>query len=260
MITQSNEIFSFVLTILIILGSILSYIPQFHIIIKNKSVDNISELTLVLSNIGFLCLTLNLLILSWNDLFCPVYLSCFINILPLLTCLVSWLLLLIYYGIFIFYRIKNRNKRIISVLNYLICYFIFTIFIIALSLGEKIAENNKFFVSFSKILGICSAVMNGLVYIPQIYILLREKESGSVSIFTYLLQTPGNLFVIIYQAVIYSVPVTTYITYVISFVEQLIILCILLYYECRKVRYEEREEVDVMRNIDSYPEDIIYED
>ena len=81
-------------------GSILTYVPQLYKIIKNKSVQGISEPSLVLMNIGMMCLNMNLVIRSWNYFFCQSF-QFFSNLLPLINVTISWLMTFIYYIIFI---------------------------------------------------------------------------------------------------------------------------------------------------------------
>ena len=232
-----------ILGVCIPLGSVLTYIPQFHTIIKNKSVTGISELSLVLSNIGMMFLTLNSIIFSWNYFYC----NCFSNLLPFFQILISWIMLLIYYIIFIFYKFKHNRKnekRILSGLHYCFTYILFAIFVTALAIGEKFeTTNTNFFIRFATVLGFSSAIINSIVYLPQIYLLLKNKNSGSLSFTTFALQTPGNLLIIFFQAYLYSSPVSTWITYVVALVEQTLILCLMLYYNYYNLPQETTEEI-----------------
>ena len=218
-------------------GTVASYVPQFHNIVKSQSVKSISELSLILLNLASMFLTVNLLIFSWDVFSCsPFTAECFSALLPFLDVTISWLINLIYYLIFITFKIKNREKRCISGLQYSIVYLLFAIIIIILSLTEKMQNNRAFFRIYQEVLGIASAVLNGLVYLPQIITLLKNKEIGSNSIIMYALQTPGNLLIIFYQAIMFRAPISTWLTFVIVFCQQLIILIILLYLHFKKKR------------------------
>ena len=94
-------------------------------------------------------------------------------------------------------------------------------------------------------MGIASSVLNGLVYIPQIYTLLKEKNNGNLSLLMYALQTPGNVVIIIFQALIYKQAVSTWITYVVVLFEQGIILSIMTYYHCKVEEEIKSEEIIV---------------
>lgn len=213
--------------ILITLGGIICYIPQFHTLIKNKSSDGISEISLVLMNISMFCLTMNSVIFSWNY-------TNLIDFLPFIQILSSWMMVLIYYIIYITVKFKSRKsnkKRFMHGLQYLVTYFLFAIFLIALALGEKLdQQQNQFFVNFANALGYSSACINCVVYLPQMYTLYMNKKVGNLSFLTYGLQTPGNAIIILFQAVIYSFPISTWITYAVVFIQQLIVIGMMTYY------------------------------
>jgi cystinosin len=214
------------LGILISLGSIISYIPQFYNIIKYKSVECISEPSLLLMNLGLMCLSMNSLIFNWKYLITKDV----ENLLPFITIFISWLMVLIYYILFITYKIKKLEKRIISGLSYLFTYILFSLLIIALALGEKMEHNTSFFTIYANVLGIASAILNAIVYIPQIYTLIKEKDNGNLSLLMYIMQTPGNVIIIIFQAFIYHAYISTWITYLIVLIEQSIILFLMIYF------------------------------
>ena len=231
------NIFNIIFACIIIVGGICGYIPQFYKIVKYKSVENISEPSLLIMNIGMMSLTMNSMIFNWKYFF-----SQQINLLPFITIAISWFMVLVYYIIFITYKIKNLEKRLISGLNYLFTYIIFALLVIALALGEKMKHNNNFFTVYANVLGIFSAIANGCVYIPQIYILLKNKSNGNVSLLMYALQTPGNVINIIFQ-IIYETPITTWITYVICLIQQGIILILMIYFHYKNQKVQEFEEI-----------------
>ena len=218
----------------ICLGNIISYIPQFYNIIKYDSVEGISQMSLILMNIGSMCLTMNSIIFSWNY-FNPIDFS---NLFPFIQICLSWVMVLIYYIIFISYKFKTKKKRFFYGLQYAVTYLLFSIFIISLALGEKIQGHIQFLYIFANILGYTSAILNSLVYLPQIYKIYVLKSSGNLSFLMYGIQTPGNIIIIIFQAFIYSSPVSTWITYVIVLIEQFIILSMMTYYHFRPVYFE----------------------
>lgn len=231
-------------SILITLGSILSYLPQFYKIIVTESVAGISQISLVLVNIGMFCLTVNLLIFTW-----PSFLSRhWIATLPFFQVGCSWMMVLIYYTIFLVYKFKNRKRkrRFIYGLHYLTTYIMFVIFVVTLILAERaVKQQEEFFIVLAKALGYTSAIVNSVVYLPQIAELYKQKQVGSNSFLMYILQTPGNAIIIIFQAVIYHGHISTWITYAIVFVEQLIVLLLMIYYHYRPRK-------DIVINIDEW--------
>ena len=226
------------------IGGVLTYIPQFRKIFKEGSVVGINELSLLIMNIGYMCLTMNSIIFNWNSFFCH-NIKCYFNLFPFIQIAISWVMVLVYYIIYISFKFRNTNQRVISGLNYFITYMIFIVFVIALATGEKLENRNpsKFFFVFANILGYTSAICNGLVYIPQIYTLLKAQNNGSLSILTFALQAPGNLIIIIFQSIIYLQPVSTWIIYVITLIEQSIILILMIRFRNNLV-YREIDDIE----------------
>ena len=216
--------------ILISLGSIASFIPQFHKIISNGSVDGISQISLVLTNIGMFCLTMNSLIFTWTSLKSHQWL----NILPFIQISISWVMVLVYYVIFLVYKFNSRKakKRCIHGLHYLTTYVLFVVLVITLIIAEHASKKNQsnFFRVFAEGLGYSSAIINSVVYVPQILELYQKKRVGSNSFLMYFMQTPGNVIIIIFQAVIFHGHISTWITYALVFVEQVIVLALMSYY------------------------------
>lgn len=254
------------------LGSLVSYLPQFYNIVKYGNVDGISEPSLILMNLGMMCLCMNSLIFSWSYFFCMEDIShdiysnfsssslyyrnlqeesvrnldageCLGNLLPFISIALAWSMVLVYYILFIIYKFKKREKRILSGLHYMFTYVIFLILVIGLALGEKLYHNEQFFITYANVLGIASAVLNGLVYLPQIYLLFRLKNSGNVSLLMYIIQTPGNIVIILLHAFLYHSSISTWITYLVVFIEQFIILLLMLYYKYRSRLFREVEYV-----------------
>ena len=60
---------------------------------------------------------------------------------------------------------------------------------------------------FAQILGYTSAVCSAVAWLPQIYTLLKTKQIGNLSPLMFALQTPGNVIIIIFQAVLFNQPV-----------------------------------------------------
>lgn len=56
--------------ILLLVGNILSYLPQVIAIVRSKNVDSISEFSLILLNLGSFCLSLNSVIFNWSKWRC----------------------------------------------------------------------------------------------------------------------------------------------------------------------------------------------
>nr|QBK91485.1 MAG: PQ loop repeat protein [Pithovirus LCPAC302] len=127
---------------------------------------------------------------------------------------------------------------------------------IIVGFSEKLgSNNNKFFGIAARLLGIISAVCSSIVWLPQIVQLIRLQEQGNLSLIMFLLQTPGNAIIILLQ-ILYKQNWTTWISYVILFIEQTIIVIILIVFKCRSIRNIEIRWEDP----DAYDEDMYAEE
>ena len=239
------NIVGILLGIFLCLGGIAGYIPQFHNIVRYQSVKGISELSLMIMNLGLMFLTMNSIIFSWPYFFCKDA-GCFTNLFPVLQILMSWIMVLIFYIIFIVYKFRKRDKykkRLLYGTHYIITYLLFIVFVTTLAIGEKYGGHDPvFFKIFADVLGYTSAILNGIVYLPQIYTLYKDKSPGNLSFLMYMIQTPGNIIIIYFQAIIYEQAVSTWITYVIVFIEQMFILFLMGYYKYYFVEQETEEQ------------------
>jgi uncharacterized protein with PQ loop repeat len=115
---------------------------------------------------------------------------------------------------------------------------------IIVGLSEKLSKENthRFFHISAKILGVISSICSCIVWIPQIVKLLRTGKQGNLSLAMFLMQTPGNAIIIIFQ-ILYHQNWTTWITYVINLAEQGTIVVILLIFMWRdwKIKKELNE-------------------
>ena len=106
-------------------------------------------------------------------------------------------------------------------------------FILFFILFLSIENDPKFMKVFSWIMGILSAVITSIVWIPQIYSLWRYKNFENLSIIMFLMQSFGSLLTVAFQIFIYPQPVSTWIGYAISSFEQFIILGTILFLSCK---------------------------
>ena len=72
-----------------------------------------------------------------------------------------------------------------------------------------------------------------IVWIPQIVKLIRTRNQGSLSLAMFLVQAPGNLIIIIFQAVLSHQDWSTWISYLVMFIEQGTIVVILIVLKCK---------------------------
>ena len=242
-----NPVYAYVLGILLCLGGMISYFPQYYALIKSKQHKGISELSLFILNVGSACLAYNAFVLNWYRFKCYDECSfwiCSANLLSMFQIAVGWLMVFPLYLIFLRFKIKNSERRIIYDLIYIFSYVLFVLIMVILGLTEKYEENNYFFTISAWVLGgIISPICSSVVWIPQIIKLIRTKNQGNLSLGMFLMQTPGNAVTILFQ-ILYHQNITTWGTYVICLVEQSIIVVILLFFRWKEYQLSKEEQMD----------------
>lgn len=234
----AEPIYSYVLGIFLCIGGSISYIPQYLSLIKSKQHKGISELSLFILCTGSAALAANSFILNWYKFECYDncnFWLCTANLLSLFQIIIGFIMCLPLYLIFIRLKIRSSSKRIIYDLKYVLVHVIFVLVIVIVGLVEKLKNENSqnFFRISAWILGgVISPICNLIVWLPQIVKLFQTKDPGSLSLAMMVIQTPGNLVIIIFQ-ILYHQSITTWITYCVTFVEQLIILIMLIYFKCK---------------------------
>lgn len=228
---EIEPVYSYVLGILLCIGGMISYFPQYYSLIKAKQSKGISETSLFILNIGSACLAANSVVLNWSKFSCYNQcnsLICTANLLSMIQILVGWIMVFPLYLIFLRYKIKNSDRKIIYDLIYILIYLLFITIVGTIGLTEKMNGAQHFFIISAWILGgIISPICSCIVWIPQIIKLIRTREQGNLSLPMFIMQTPGSVVVMVFQ-ILYHQDWTTWITYVITFVEQGIIVIILI--------------------------------
>lgn len=177
-------------------------------------------------------------------------------------------MVLIFYILFLKYKLRNTHHtiklsfKVMRVLVWAIVYFVFFVVVSLLAIITKIIGQGvntvHFFTVFADVLGYISGACSCVVWIPQIYTLIKRKEIGNISPLMFALQTPGNLIIIVFQAIIYKQAVSTWITYLITFVQQLVILSIVVVYCIRDRR--KNSEPQYQYNHTSLTDEQIYQE
>lgn len=212
--TQKESTSGVVIGILLIFGSIISYLPQYYKIIKNKHVNGISHWSLGLNNISSFCAFFGAFMLDYHIFRdCPHDDYCNRNLVPFFQLMVVWLCPLVNYIIFIRYYYSPmhsksrtcgiRNRTLVYsffgfyVLIFLCCFVLTTIVLVANWTSWK---NNG--LTFGKMLNVLSSLITAFVWIPQIYKTYKEKNVGSLSLLAIGIQAPGTFLIFIFQVVL----------------------------------------------------------
>ena len=302
---ENDSIITYTIGVLLCIGGVLSYLPQYITLINSKKAKGISESSLFILNVGSFFLACNSLILNWWKFECYKHCNFFLctgNLLAFFQICVGWIIVFPLYIIYLYMQYKynrevvgqivggNReyinqetgehttgnwenpsdkdvdgykdsvkkcctwnfssNQRKIYELLYVILYGVFFIFVVILLTIEKFTYNNvNVLVVIAYILGICSMICSGIVWIPQIIKLIRTKDNDGLSLFMFLIQTPGSAVIIVFQAILNKQNITTWISYLFNFVEQLIIIVILIIFKIKKYKEKQKLKMKELENV-----------
>jgi uncharacterized protein with PQ loop repeat len=282
-----QPIYTYALGIFLCIGGIVSYIPQYYYLIKTKQHKGINELSLFLLNLGSFCLFGNSLILNWWKFNCYDNCSaalCTANLESVIQIGVGCIVPFPLYLLFVKYKYKasrsiksinftnvisdnetliNTNlintqdksedqfisvRRGLYIVLYIGIYIIFALLMIIVGLVEKYENPNnwEFFYTLAKIFGVMGAICFSIVWIPQIIELIRTQDQGTLSLAMFMIQGPGNGVIITFQ-ILYHQDWSTWIAYVITLVEQLLIIIILIIFKCR-IRKQNKNTITILDN------------
>ena len=234
---REQPVYTYVLGVILCIGGMISYFPQYYSLIKSKQHKGISEMSLLFLNLGAVCLAANSFILNWWKFGCYTQCSfwlCSANFLSMFQIMVGWIMVIPLYLIFVRYKMRNSDRKALYDVLYICIYIIFILVMVIVGMTEKITnpDSTSFFKISAKGLGVLSAVFSCVVWIPQIVKLIKTKQQGTLSLLMFIMQTPGNAIIIMFQ-ILYKQDWTTWFAYVVTLVEQLIIVIILIVFKYR---------------------------
>jgi uncharacterized protein with PQ loop repeat len=246
---------SIFLACFLMVGTIVSYVPQYVAIIRARSSEGLSFLMLGLS-LESSCLTaINSGILWWGSVTCCAEISvgeCLLNNLPTEQLTVSLLCYLVLFVLYLFYfrvdptpnetmheRMRERRKAYLVFAGVLISSIALSV--VAGVLYYNLNYSPKTLGYFAMGLGIISAVCMILMWAPQIVETWRRQDQGQLSSIMLLLQLPGALLVVVFQGVVNQASWTTWVPYVFGFIQMFVLLMILIWLWFKK-RRQRREE------------------
>lgn len=132
---------------------------------------------------------------------------------------------------------------------------------VIVGLSEKLSNSDS--TSFFKISawllgGVISPICSCIVWLPQIIKLIRTRKQGNLSLAMFIMQTPGNAIIIVFQ-IMYRQSFTTWGTYVVSLIEQGIIVVILTIYKWRDQHQNEMTDIET-GDSESEQEDSLFDE
>jgi uncharacterized protein with PQ loop repeat len=229
------------LGILLIVGLIISFIPQYHKIIKSSSVEGISHWSQGFNNISCFCALFGTFMLDYH-LFSNCHLDpyCGRDLLPFIQLLFIWICLLINYILYMVYynnTYEYDKKEVRLVYGFFAFYVI--VFIICVGLTTLVLVANwenweKHGILFGEILNGLSSIITTVVWVPQIITTIKLRNIGSLSLLSLAIQVPGTLVTFIFQVYISHSSWFVGAPYMVSFIFQLVLLILGIIFELKK--------------------------
>jgi len=234
----------------LVIGTVVSYIPQYIAIVKARSSEGISFMMLAILLLSAFLTCINSGILKWPHVVCCRQLpfgQCLKNNLATEQLFASLLLTVVLYILYLVYfktdatAKHSREKRVrnkIIALSTFIAVIILSILLSVLGgvLYYTLKFTSKVLVGYAQALGTTSSILMVIEWAPQIYTTWKMKSPGSLSVLMLVLQMPGSLLVIYFQAILNAADFTTWAPYFFQCIEQgiLVVMCVVFWYRDRK--------------------------
>jgi len=236
----------------LVIGTVVSYIPQYIAIVRAGSSEGISFMMLAILLLSSFLTAINSGILKWTHVVCCQHLSlgqCLKNNLATEQLLAGAILTIVLYILFLVYfktEPTGKHTREKRVRNKLIALGTFvaviTLSVLLSVLGGILYYTLKFtskvLIGYAQALGTTSSIMMVLEWAPQIYTTWKMKSPGSLSVLMLLIQIPGSLLVIYFQAILNEADFTTWAPYFFQCVEQgiLVAMCLIFWIRSKQNR------------------------
>jgi uncharacterized protein with PQ loop repeat len=234
---------SIALGTVLIVGSIISVLPQHHKIWANKSSAGVSFLWLFLGNINQFAGALNAAVLKFPQEHACVVLGlgrCLPSLLSLIQLFLLWVFTFpIYFWALKFIDHHNttiRERKVARILFVLLLVFFLIVCGIAAALIIFTGECSRPTLLYGSALGLVSTIITFVQWSPQIYATFKRKSVGSFSILMLCIQCPGSMLIVYFLIFVSHEQVTTWLSYVSSLVQQIILLILLIYYHFKAKR------------------------
>ncbi|KAL0224500.1 hypothetical protein P9112_003890 [Eukaryota sp. TZLM1-RC] len=218
---------------LLLLGTILSTLPQHFRIIKKRSSHGISPFFLFLANVGQFSVALSSVIFGITHLeACSIvgFWKCYPTILAMLN-LVG--LFVIYFPItvlfLVFFDGKRKEFNLSVTLLITFCTYAASLLFFSFYLFKNYGKCNIYLLEIGSIAGLISTGINILQFVPQIIKTYKLKNGGSFSLAMLLIQAPGAA-IMLFFLIISGENFSVWLSYFTSASQQLILLSLLIKY------------------------------
>tara|TARA_B100000575_G_C23133138_1_gene657676 strand:- start:1333 stop:2154 length:822 start_codon:yes stop_codon:yes gene_type:complete len=224
----------------LILGTLLSYVPQYYKIYNNKNTNGISEYTILYGIYSCLFNIMGTIQENYSDIRkCREIGNCYERLIPICQLIAPFLCITTLYCFFLKYLTKENitiwSSQYIIYKNAVWCrarlVIISNIFIVLLCfiLNTKLSfiTINK----LGKILNIVSSIFSAIMWIPQIYKTYKLKTDYSLSIIALSIHSFGCFITVVYQVGFANQNLYVVLNYIIGGISEGSIVCMILYYK-----------------------------
>ncbi|KAK6515183.1 hypothetical protein TWF506_007528 [Arthrobotrys conoides] len=266
---------NFTISVGLLLGILVSYLPQHHRIITRRTSEGISPLFLLLGVTSGTCALANIWLLGWGVVGCCASdlgpFQCFAGMLGILQVTTQWSCFMIILLLFLIYfpfatpvlptsdnmstdSHHHKNPSATTAITISLLSFIHLIIIFAVSVYIYRTASPSAILNWTSFLGIQSTVLASIQYIPQIFTTYKLKAVGSLSIPMMCIQTPGSFIWALSLATREGTDWSSWLVYCVTGVLQGSLLVMAIIFERRR----KQEEADAALFMDHDDEDDSY--
>lgn len=220
-------------------GTIVSNSPQIYKIIKRRSSEGLSTLSVASQMLYRFSVVLNIVCLQSTDFIALIQFDQPVAIHRLMTFIINlevWLIWLpVGFLMDVFPGVKTRfNWDRLS--NFLLPVIFLIYFSIFLVIGGFYGFESSPVKDCAYLLGAQNDLLVIFQYLPQIYTTFKNKQSGSLSILTLALQAPGSFLDASFLAFGQTADWSTYCPIALTGVFQTILTIMAIYYDRKKAK------------------------
>lgn len=191
------------LSIFLLVGILVSYIPQHYRIIHRRTSEGISPYFVLLGTTSCTSAFANILVLSRTDVACCKEISafeCFAGLLGITQMGIQWFCFSIMLLLFLIFFPRNAPESEIpidaqptwrnAIMVALLClvHGLVVILVTAVILMAKPEHSDE----WAAALGVMATILGAIQYLPQIWTTYSQQDVGSLSIPMMVVQTPGS--------------------------------------------------------------------
>lgn len=243
----------------LIIGTLLSYVPQYYKIFKKKNTKGISEYTILCGVYSCLLNISGTILENYNSLYyCTNHNNCYNKIIPIIQLLAPYICMVTLYVFYLkYYKLegvpnisyyyisaKERNKKIAIITIVLNISFIVTTIILVKCLSFRKLS------TVGKIFNIASSCVSTIMWIPQIYKTYTVKNDYSLSLVALTIHSIGCFITVVYQVGFANQGLYVVLSYIIGGISEASIVLMILYY--RKYYNIKDKNLLIIQNYDNY--------